>query len=114
MLLTDTPGVAAGTQERTEPLTPFRRLEGRKGATLDLYLADCLEVFRRQPAQSVDVIVTSPPYNLGIRYSTYQDRLTREEYLQWTDEWIAAAARVLRPEGSLFLNVGARPSDPWT
>ena len=33
------------------------------------YLADCLEVFRQLPAQSVDVIVTSPPYNLGIQYS---------------------------------------------
>jgi site-specific DNA-methyltransferase (adenine-specific) len=62
----------------------------------------------------VDVIVTSPPYNLGIQYGTYRDALPREDYLAWTGEWIAAAARVLGPDGSLFLNVGARPSDPWT
>jgi site-specific DNA-methyltransferase (adenine-specific) len=78
------------------------------------YLADCLEVFGQLPAQSVDVIVTSPPYNLGIHYNRYQDSLSREDYLQWTNAWIAAAARVLRPDGSLFLNVGAKPSDPWT
>ena len=58
--------------------------------------------------------MTSPPYNLGIRYNTYQDTLGQDEYLQWTGDWVAAAARVLKPEGSLFLNVGTRPSDPWT
>jgi site-specific DNA-methyltransferase (adenine-specific) len=78
------------------------------------YLADCLDVFGQLPAHSVDVIVTSPPYNLGIQYNRYQDTLSRTDYLAWTDRWIAAAARVLRPDGSLFLNVGAKPSDPWT
>src|SRR5262245_48742106 len=78
------------------------------------YLADCLEVFSHLPAESVDVIVTSPPYNLGIQYNRYQDTLSREAYLEWTNNWIGAAARVLRSDGSLFLNVGAKPSDPWT
>ena len=66
------------------------------------------------PAASLDVVVTSPPYNLGIRYRSYADRLPRQRYLDWTGAWIAATARWLRPEGSLFLNVGAKPTDPWT
>jgi site-specific DNA-methyltransferase (adenine-specific) len=78
------------------------------------YLADCLEVFRHLDAHSVDVIVTSPPYNLGIAYNRYQDTLSTADYLEWTNQWIGAAARALRPDGSLFLNVGAKPSDPWT
>src|SRR5689334_18948710 len=78
------------------------------------YHADCLDVFAQLRPQSVDVIVTSPPYNLGIRYNRYQDTLSREDYLEWTNAWVAAAARVLAPDGSLFLNVGAKPSDPWT
>ena len=78
------------------------------------YHSDCLEVFAQLPARSVDVMVTSPPYNLGIQYNQYQDTLSREDYLQWTNAWVAAAARVLHPEGSLFLNVGAKPTDPWT
>jgi len=78
------------------------------------YQADCLEVFRQLQDCSIDVIVTSPPYNLGIEYGRYQDSLSRSEYLQWTDAWIAAATKVLAPEGSLFLNVGAKPTDPWT
>jgi hypothetical protein len=78
------------------------------------YLGDCVEVFAHLPAQSVDVIVTSPPYNLGIQYNRYQDSLSREDYLAWTHAWVGAAMRVLRPDGSMFLNVGAKPTDPWT
>jgi len=84
------------------------------GATSRFYLADCLDIFSQLPALSVDVIVTSPPYNLGIAYNRYQDTMSASDYLDWTSTWVAAAARVLRPDGSLFLNVGAKPSDPWT
>lgn len=65
-----------------------------------------------EPA-SIDVIVTSPPYNLGIQYSAYQDNLTHEAYLAWTDRWAREAKRCLAEKGSLFLNVGIRPSEPW-
>ena len=95
-------------------LKPFARVPGRAGSSSVFYLADCLDVFRQLPPHSVDVIVTSPPYNLGIQYSRYQDSLTPAEYLEWTHEWVAAAAGALAPDGSLFLNVGAKPSDPWT
>lgn len=83
-------------------------------ATLRFFLGDCLELMPALGADSVDAIVTSPPYNLGIQYRSYADRLPREHYLEWTGAWISAAARWLRPEGSLFLNVGAKPTDPWT
>ena len=59
------------------------------------YLADCLEVFQQLGPESVDVIVTSPPYNLGIAYNRYQDTMSSADYLAWTDKWIAAAARVI-------------------
>ena len=71
-------------------------------------------MFSTLDAGSVSAIVTSPPYNLGIRYRTYDDALPYERYLQWSSEWIGAAQRVLDPMGSLFLNVGAKPTDPWT
>jgi site-specific DNA-methyltransferase (adenine-specific) len=95
-------------------LKPFAVVDGRRNRTSRFYLADCLDVFKQMPAGSVDVIVTSPPYNLGIRYNTYEDALPQDDYLKWTGQWIAAAARALSPNGSLFLNVGTRPSDPWT
>jgi site-specific DNA-methyltransferase (adenine-specific) len=95
-------------------LKPFDIVRSPRGSTSRFYLGDCIEVLNQLPAQSIDVIVTSPPYNLGIRYNRYQDTLSPSDYLQWTDTWVAATTRVLRPSGSLFLNVGARPSDPWT
>jgi site-specific DNA-methyltransferase (adenine-specific) len=81
--------------------------------TFRFYLGDCLDVLGRLPAASLDAIVTSPPYNLGIRYRTYDDTMPREEYLAWTGAWVARAKAALTPEGSLFLNVGAKPTDPW-
>lgn len=83
-------------------------------ATLRFYLGDALEVLRSFSRTSVDAVVTSPPYNLGIRYRSYDDSLPRSRYLAWTDAWAGAVARTLARDGSLFLNVGAKPTDPWT
>jgi site-specific DNA-methyltransferase (adenine-specific) len=83
-------------------------------ATFRFYLGDCLKVLEQLPAHSIDSIVTSPPYNLGIRYRSYDDTMPRSEYLDWTGEWVGRARRALAEEGSLFLNVGAKPTDPWT
>lgn len=83
-------------------------------ATFRFFLGDCLTILPALPAGSVQAIVTSPPYNLGIRYRSYADALPRERYLSWTGDWVRAAGRLLAADGSLFLNVGAKPTDPWT
>ena len=82
--------------------------------TLQFFLGDCLRLLPSLPPASIALVVTSPPYNLGIRYRSYADSLPRERYLDWTSDWVAAVGRLLTPEGSLFLNVGAKPTDPWT
>ncbi|CAN5868501.1 site-specific DNA-methyltransferase [soil metagenome] len=82
--------------------------------TLRFYRADCLDVFATLAPGSVSAIVTSPPYNLGIRYRTYDDTIPRDEYLEWSGRWIGAARAALEARGSLFLNVGTKPTDPWT
>ena len=92
---------------------PHTTIDTTRG-TLRFYLGDCLEVMASLPVDSVSAIVTSPPYNLGIRYRSYADTLPRSHYLEWTGAWIEAAKRVLQDDGSLFLNVGAKPTDPWT
>lgn len=92
----------------------YHEVQGRHGSRVRFYHTDCLVLLADLPARSVDVVVTSPPYNLGIPYGIYADTLSPEAYLAWTDRWVAAVARVLTPDGSLFLNVGAKPSDPWT
>jgi site-specific DNA-methyltransferase (adenine-specific) len=92
---------------------PHTILKGRRG-TLRFYLGDCLDLLPQFPQGSVSVVVTSPPYNLGVQYRSYHDSLPRAHYLEWTREWIAAVRRDLAHDGSLFLNVGAKPTDPWT
>ena len=81
---------------------------------VELHQEDCLAVLARLEPDSVDVVVTSPPYNIGVRYSAYDDsELSRQEYLDWLAGWACQVRRVLKPQGSLFLNLGSKPSDPW-
>ncbi len=77
------------------------------------YRGDCVAVVASLPPQSIGVVVTSPPYNLGVKYRSYRDDLPRTEYLNWTDRWIRVASKAIADRGSLFLNVGAKPTDPW-
>ncbi|HEY1583146.1 MAG TPA: site-specific DNA-methyltransferase [Chthoniobacterales bacterium] len=78
----------------------------------DLRLGDCVAGMATLAEASIDLVVTSPPYNLGIRYRTFADDAGRQLYLDWCEEWAVQIARLLRPHGSLFLNLGATPSNP--
>lgn len=74
---------------------------------------DCLKALAQQPDGSFDVIVTSPPYNLGIKYNSFDDKQPREQYLEWMGTVAYELKRVLKADGSLFLNLGSKPADPW-
>ena len=60
---------------------------------IQLFHGDCVEVLPHLAPASIGVVVTSPPYNLGIKYRSYEDDLPRAEYLAWTDRWLRAASR---------------------
>ena len=62
--------------------------------------------------ESIDIVVTSPPYNLGVRYGKFSDTRDRQSYLNWCGEWAAQIRRILKSSGSFFLNIGAAPSNP--
>jgi len=78
----------------------------------DLSCEDCVEGMSRLPNEHVDLIVTSPPYNLGVRYGKFSDRQNRQSYLRWCREWAAQVGHVLESNGSFFLNIGSAPSNP--
>ncbi|HEY2125073.1 MAG TPA: site-specific DNA-methyltransferase [Chthoniobacterales bacterium] len=78
----------------------------------ELRLGDCLLGMAQLPPASIDLVVTSPPYNLNIKYGKYSDRQDRASYLEWCRDWATQIRRVLKPEGSFFLNIGAAPSNP--
>jgi site-specific DNA-methyltransferase (adenine-specific) len=80
--------------------------------TFDLQLVDCIAGMSELKKQSIDLVVTSPPYNLGISYKKYFDRRKRDDYLRWCQQWARELRRVLKPTGSFFLNLGASPSNP--
>ncbi len=84
------------------------------GMPLDTVLnMDCIEGMGALPEGSIDVIVTSPPYNIGKEYRAYDDNRPRREFLAWLGSVFAECRRVLADDGSFFLNVGGKPSDPW-
>src|ERR1700752_1014206 len=78
----------------------------------DLRRQDCIKGMSRLADDRVDLVVTSPPYNLGVRYRKVSDTQDRESYLNWCGEWAKQIRRVLKSSGSFFLNIGAAPSNP--
>ena len=70
----------------------------------ELHQGDCLPVLRQIPSDSVDLVFADPPFNLNKLYpSGIDDKLKTEQYVAWTEEWLAQCVRVLSPGGSLFL-----------
>jgi len=69
-------------------------------------VGDCVAVLGQLPAESVDLVFADPPFNIGYEYDQYDDRRAHGEYLTWAEKWLAAAARTLKPTGSLFLAIG--------
>jgi len=72
---------------------------------------DCIEKMEEMPENSVDVIVTSPPYNIGVKYNSHHDNMPFGEYLNWMEKFAETCKRVLKDDGSLFFNIGDKPSD---
>ncbi len=83
-----------------------------------LYCGDCIEVMKTLDSESIKVIVTSPPYNLGNStggydwkkpllkngYDNYPDKIPKEEYISWQRNCISEMMRILRPDGAIFYN----------
>jgi DNA modification methylase len=71
-----------------------------------LYPGDCLELFRRVPAGTVDLVFADPPFNIGYDYDVYVDRRDTNTYLDWTRSWGREVSRVLKPTGTFWLAIG--------
>ena len=66
---------------------------------------DCLEVMKGIPDESVDLVITSPPYNIEIDYGVYKDNLEWQEYLDWCNKWISQIRRILKSDGRFVINI---------
>ncbi len=85
----------------------------RMAGTHRLICGDCLTILPTLEAQTVDLVVTSPPYNLGVPYRGYVDRRSEDDYLDWLKEVGGAVRRVMKPDASFFLNISGSSSAPW-
>ena len=97
---------------------------GRKIGPFDcctVVVADCLDVMAEMPDACVDLIVTSPPYNLGITkgqawdkavdYGVHSDAMAEEDYQEWQGECVASMTAVIKDSGSVIYNHKPRQRD---
>lgn len=80
----------------------------------NIYHEDCKDFMKRSSSHGmrVDVIVTSPPYNINKEYGSYRDNKERKDYLDWLYEIAQLSYLILKDNGSFFLNIGGTPSYP--
>lgn len=85
-----------------------------KESTIQIMNGDCLAIMRDQlKPKSVQVVITSIPYNIGVKYDNYEDSKDDEHYLDWLDEVFKMIESVLVDDGSFFLNLGRTSQKPW-
>ena len=66
---------------------------------------DCIVEMGKLPESSIDLLVTSPPYGVGINYDVHQDDVIFEDYLKFTKEWLTQAYRVIKDDGRVAINI---------
>src|SRR5262245_30573137 len=82
-------------------IQPRYRLEG---PDTEVYVGDCREVLENIKESSVDLIFADPPFNWDVAYGEWDDAKPREEYLEFTHDWLDACIRVLHDRGTLWVN----------
>src|SRR4051812_18281586 len=84
------------------PMTPTYHLDD---PGTDVFVGDCRAVLASLPAGSVDLVFADPPFNWDVQYGEWDDARPREEYLAFTHAWLDGCIRVLKDEGSLWVNI---------
>jgi len=72
---------------------------------IDLRLGDCLVEMKKIPDKSVDLVITSPPYNVGITYASHDDNQSWGDYEKWMINILKESYRVIRDGGRLCWNI---------
>jgi len=69
----------------------------------EIMQGDCLKLLPTLEDNSAQIIIADPPYNIGKDFGNDSDKQPMEEYLTWTEKWIAECLRVLKPNGTMFV-----------
>ena len=82
---------------------------GYRGEQISLYLQDCVQGMKEKlEPGSVDIVVTSPPYNIGIQYNRYKDKMPKASYLDWI-RTVAAHHRFWAKGRSMLMQMISTP-----
>lgn len=71
-----------------------------------LLVGDSLKLIKKMPHESVNLIFTDPPYNIGIKYDSYDDNKSDREYISWCEKWLKECCRLLKQTGSIYVVIG--------
>lgn len=76
---------------------------------IEYKFGDCRELLKTIPDNSIKLVVTSPPYNIGKPYGKYKDKIALNEWEQLIDDVTKEVCRILTPDGSFFINLSPVP-----
>ncbi len=76
---------------------------------IDYRIGDCRELLKEIPDESVRLVVTSPPYNIGKPYGHYKDKIPLDKWQELISDVTREVYRILTPDGSFFLNLSPVP-----
>lgn len=88
------------------PFTPLQEMLRVPLLPNQVHQGDCISTLATADAGSVDLAFADPPFNIGYEYDVYDDQRSRHDYLDFSRQWIAAVARLLRPSGTFWLAIG--------
>mgnify|MGYP002632317169 FL=1 len=71
-----------------------------------IHNGDCIEGMNSLPEGSVDLVFADPPFNIGYKYDVYEDKMAADDYLKWSNDWMTAAYRALKSDGTFWLAIG--------
>jgi site-specific DNA-methyltransferase (adenine-specific) len=71
-----------------------------------IHQGDCLKLLAKMEEGSVDLAFADPPFNIGYKYDVYEDRQSYDDFCSWSEQWMGAVHRVLKPSGTFWLAIG--------
>jgi site-specific DNA-methyltransferase (adenine-specific) len=80
-------------------MKPFFQIDFAKIYRADFLTTKCVE------KGSIDLVITSPPYNLDVKYSSHDDAQSYEDYLEFSRKWLSRCLRLMKKDGRMCLNL---------
>ncbi len=91
-------------EKSTQYKTTVKGETSFQNETIRIYTADILEIDCIKE-KTIDLIITSPPYNVGIKYNSHDDTMSYNDYLIFTKRWLGKCYKLIKDDGRFCLNI---------